>query len=189
MKVAVLCEFSGIVRDAFRNQGHEAISCDLLPTQSPGPHVQGDCFNYDWSDYDLLICHPPCTYLCNSGVRWLIDNPTRKNSMIEAAIFFKKLLEYNVPRICIENPIPHHYALEIIGIKYTQIVQPWQFGHGETKATCLWLKGLPKLTPTNVVNGREPKVHMTPPSKDRWKIRSLTYTGIAEAMATQWSNL
>ena len=143
--------------------------------------------------WDLMIAHPPCTYLCNSGVRWLTeDGPghngyIRRTMMREGAEFFKALLNADIPHIAIENPIPHRYALQIIGRKYDQIIQPWQHGHGETKATCLWLKNLPKLKPTNIVEGREGKVWKMPPSPDRWKERSRTYTGIAEAMADQWT--
>ena len=192
MKVGVLCEYSGIVRDAFLRRGHDAISCDLLPSDSSfGPHIKGDCLIQDWSSYDLIICFPPCTYLCNSGVRWLGGSgPTRNQerwaNMYNAAQFFKRLLELPVPRIAVENPIMHKYGRELIGHDYSQIIQPWQFGHGETKATCLWLKNLPPLRPTNIVAGREGRIHNLPPSADRGKIRSKTYLGIANAMAEQW---
>lgn len=211
LKVLVACEYSGIVRDAFIARGHDAMSCDLLPTDSPGPHYQGDIFDIIDEDWDLMIAHPPCTYLTNAGVRHLHENVTSKNgvrakvygkarmdAMVEAANFFNRLLTCNIPKICVENPIPHKYARAIIG-EYNQIIQPWQFGHKETKATCLWLKGLVNLKPTNIV-GPPPKskdmtpeekrswhrIHMTAPSKDRWKIRSTTYKGIAEAFANQW---
>jgi len=186
MKVLVACEFSGTVRDAFIKQGHDAISCDLLPTDKEGPHYQGDVFDIINDGFDLMIAHPPCTYLCNSGVCWLHKDKSRWDKMREGALFFKKLLEADIPKICIENPIMHKYAKEIIGVKQTQIVQPWHFGHGETKATCLWLKGLPELKPTKIVEGRLQRLHYLPPSKDRWKLRSTTYQGIAEAMADQW---
>ena len=186
MKVGVLCEYSGVVRDAFLRMGHDAISCDLLPTDSPGPHIQGDCFSVDWSDYDLLICHPPCTYLCNSGVSWLHRQEGRWDKMTDGAKFFRKMLDLPCPKVCVENPIMHKYAVEIVGRRQDQVVQPWMFGHGETKATCLWLKGLDLLVPTDVVEGREQRIHRLPPSKDRWKLRSTTYQGIAEAMAEQW---
>lgn len=194
MKVAILCEYSGVVRDAFLRRGHDAISCDLIPTESPGPHIVGDCLLQDWGGYDLLICHPPCTFLCNSGVRWLggsglTRNQQRWANMYGAAQFFKCLLELSVPRIAIENPIMHKYATDLIGRKYDQIIQPWQFGHGETKATCLWLKNLPPLQPTNIVEGRVGRIHNLPPSEDRGKIRSKTYFGIAEAFASQWGGL
>lgn len=187
MKVLIACEFSGTVRDAFMAQGHDAISCDLLPSESPGPHIQCDIMNVDLSKYDLMIAHPPCTYLCNSGVVWLHRDKSRWDKMREAAKFFKYLLDAPVKHIAVENPIMHKYAVEIIGRRQDQVIQPWQFGHGETKATCLWLKNLPKLKPTNIVEGREQRLHKLPPSKDRWKLRSMTYKGIAEAMAKQWS--
>lgn len=187
MKVAVLCEFSGTVRDAFIRRGHEAVSYDLLPTESPGPHVQGDVRNSDLSWADLVIAHPTCTRLCNSGVCWL----ERRNlwaDMKEAAEFFVWCMAQGKRNAC-ENPIMHKYAVAIVGRKADQLVQPWQFGHGETKATGLWLRGLPKLRPTNVVEGREQRLHRLPPSPTRWKERSKTYQGIAEAMADQWGSL
>lgn len=193
MRVLVACEFSGIVRDAFIARGHEAISCDLLPTERPGPHHEGDLFGYLYRhghQFDLMIAHPPCTYLANSGVRWLYEQPDRWTRMRDAALDFTILLEYPViPRIAVENPIMHRYAREIIGRRQDQIIQPWQFGHGETKATGLWLKGLPKLTPTNIVDGRTPRVHHASPGPDRWKERSRTLQGIADAMADQWGSL
>jgi len=187
MKVLIACEYSGRVRDAFIKLGHKAISCDLLPTDSPGPHYQGDVFDIIDNDFDLMIAHPPCTYLCNSGVRWLTGNTERKKQMAAGACFFRELLECDIPKICIENPIMHKYAVEIIGRRQDQIIQPWQFGHGETKATCLWLKGLPHLKPSKIVEGRKQRVHQLPPSKERSKLRSLTYQGIANAIAKQWS--
>jgi hypothetical protein len=192
MKVAVICEFSGTVRDAFIRAGHEAISFDLLPTEQPGPHRQGDVMELPleyWKQFDLAICYPECTYLANSGVRWLIDNKERINKMYKAADFFKYMLNLPINKICVENPIQHKYAKEAIGANYTQIIQPWQFGHGETKATCLWLKNLPKLESTNIVDGREARIHKMPPGPDRWKERSRTYKGIAKAMAEQWGRL
>jgi hypothetical protein len=186
VKVGVLCEFSGVVRNAFLRRGHDAVSCDFLPTESDGPHIMGDCLDQDWTGYDLLICHPPCTYLCNSGVRWLHTKPGRWDLMLAGAQFFRACLNLPCPKIAVENPIMHGYAVEIIGRRQDQIVQPWQFGHGETKATGLWLKGLHPLQPTRVVSGRIGKVHREPPGPDRWKRRSMTYTGIAEAMADQW---
>jgi len=190
MKVLVACEFSGVVREAFAARGHDALSCDLLPTEIPGNHYQGDVFdliNDPAYQFDLMIAHPPCTRLCNSGVCWLAKR-NLWDEMREGAEFFKKLMDADIPKIAVENPIPHHYAVDIIGRKYDQIIQPWQFGHGETKATCLWLKNLPKLIPTNIVDGREQRLHRVPPGPDRWKIRSTTYTGIAEAMADQWGD-
>lgn len=183
MKVLVACEFSGIVREAFTKRGHDAWSCDLLPTEILGNHYQADFYDVINWKWDLLIAHPPCTYLCNSGVRWLKDNYDRQRLMRMASRDFKILLNCDIEKICIENPIPHKYG-ELP--KYTQIIQPWQFGHGETKATCLWLKGLPKLQSTNIVNGRESRIHKMPPGKDRSKERSRTFKGIAEAMAEQW---
>ncbi|KKN74889.1 hypothetical protein LCGC14_0386380 [marine sediment metagenome] len=187
MKVLVACEFSGVVRDAFARRGHDAWSCDLEPSEAGGSHLQFDVRDaiLDW-DWDLMIAHPPCPYLSRSGVRWLYEQPGRWELMREAAQFFKALWEANIPKIAIENPIPHRYGIEPLAGRYSQIIQPWQFGHGEVKATCLWLKGLPLLEPTNVVDGRVPRVHYEGPGKDRWKNRSRTYYGIAEAMAEQW---
>ena len=194
MKVLIACEYSGTVRDAFIKMGHDAMSCDLLPTDSPGPHYQGDIFDIINDGWDLMIAHPPCTYLCNSGVTWLDRIEGRRDQMREGAEFFKKLLNCNIPKICIENPIMHKYAKEIIGANQSQIIQPWQFGHAESKATCLWLKGLPLLVESNNVHKEfkalpkhlAQKMHYLPPSKDRWKLRSTTYKGIADAMAAQW---
>ena len=197
MKVLIACEFSGVVREAFRKRGHNAWSCDLLPTEIPGQHLQGDIFAWiRWQPWDLMIAHPPCTYLCNSGVRWLYDGygwnmrPIRQeqrwDDMREAALFFKILLDADIPKIAVENPIPHKYAVEIIGRNYDQLIQPWQFGHGETKATCLWLKGLPPLIPTSIDPGREHRIHKMSPGPNRGMERSRTYQGIADAMASQW---
>lgn len=186
MKILVACEFSGAVRDEFIRLGHDAMSCDILPTEKPGPHYQGNLLDILGDGWDMIIAHPPCTYLANSGVRWLHTDPKRWSLLDEACELFKAILNSGIPRICIENPIPHKYAVERIGEKYTQIIHPWQHGHGESKATCLWLKGLDPLTPSNVVEGREQRVWKLPPSKDRWKERSRTYQGIATAMAEQW---
>ncbi len=193
MKVLIACEFSGIVRDAFIAKGHDAISCDLLPTERPGPHIQGDVLKYlkpdhwdmNFDRWDLMIAHPPCTRLCNSGVRWL-DERNLWGDMEKAAQFFRRLLEADIPHIAIENPIPHRYAVKEIGRTYDQIIQPWQFGHPETKATCLWLKGLRKLGTTKLVAGREGRIWKMSPGKDRAKLRSVTLPGIADAMAEQW---
>ena len=180
MKVLVACEYSGRVRDAFAARGHYALSCDLLPTEVPGNHYKGpveDLLNQHW---DLMICHPPCTHLAVSGARWFKDKQTEQAAALD---FVRLLLNAPVERIALENPV------SIISSrirKPDQIIQPWQFGHGETKATCLWLKNLPKLVPTNVVDGRENKVHRMSPGPDRWKERSRTYQGIANAMAEQW---
>lgn len=180
MKVLVACEYSGTVRDAFIRAGHDAMSCDILPTDSHGPHYQGDVRDILGDGWDLMIAHPPCTHLAVSGARWFKDKVTEQ---AEALDFVRLLMNAPIERIAIENPV------SIISSKIRkpeQIIQPWQFGHGETKATCLWLKNLPKLTPTNIVEGRDNRIHRMPPSPDRWKLRSTTYTGIAQAMAQQW---
>lgn len=197
MRVLVACEYSGRVRDAFLEHGHDAMSCDLLPTDSDGPHYQGSLFDLDLTQFDLMIAHPPCTYLTNAGVTWLHRDPTRWQKLDEGAAFFKMLLDAPIPKICIENPIMHKYAKERIGgVKQSQVVQPWMFGHMEQKATCLWLKGLPILQPTNNVksdmmklpDNERQRLHYLPPSVDRWKLRSTTYQGIADAMANQWGS-
>ena len=180
MKVLVACEYSGVVRDAFAAKGHYAMSCDLLPSETAGPHYQGDIRDILFNTWDLMIAHPPCTHLSVSGARWFKD---KLPEQAEALDFVRLLLEAPIARIALENPI------SIISSrirKPDQIIQPWQYGHGETKATCLWLKGLPPLVPTDVVEGREARVHKMPPSPDRWKERSRTFTGIAAAMADQW---
>lgn len=183
MRVLVACEFSGRVREAFRKQGHDAWSCDLLPAEDKSKyHLQGDVFNainygFPW---DLMVAHPPCTHLAVSGARWFKDKVEEQKEALE---FVRKLMDAPIEKIAIENPI------SIISSKIRkpdQIIQPWMFGHGETKATCLWLKNLPKLTPTNIVDGRFPAVHKMSPGPDRWKDRSRTYLGIAEAMGQQW---
>jgi hypothetical protein len=186
MKILIACEFSGVVREAFRKLGHDAWSCDLLPTEIPGQHYKGDVRDILNDYWDLMIFHAPCTRLCNSGVRWLHER-NLWSDMREAAEFFKLLLNANIPLIAGENPIPHKYAVKIIGRNYDQLIQPWQFGHGEQKATCLWLKGLPKLIPTNIVSGREQRIHKMSPGQNRGMERSRTYQGIADAMASQWS--
>jgi hypothetical protein len=196
VRVLVACEYSGIVRDAFLARGHDAWSCDLLPTERPGPHYQRDVREVLMAkqSWDLMVAHPPCTFLSNSGVKWLytggkatngIDH-TRWELMKEAAEFFHYLWIQPIPKICIENPIMHGYGKTLIGVGQSQVFQPWQFGHGEVKATCLWLKGLPPLTPTNIVGGRTPRVHYASPGPDRWKERSRTLRGPADAMASQW---
>lgn len=184
MNVLIACEYSGVVRDAFTRRGHFAMSCDLLPSESPGNHHQGDCFDLDWSQFDLVIAHPPCTALCVSGNRHYAGTVEREH----AAEFVKRMWEQPVERLCIENPVGVLNRL-LPDLPKPQYVQPWQFGHGETKKTGLWLRGLPTLTPTNVVTGREQRIWKLPPSADRWKIRSRTYEGIAEAMAEQWGSL
>ena len=182
MRVLVACEYSGIVRDAFAAFGHDAWSCDLLPTERLGNHIHGDVLQHLHRNWDMMIAHPPCTHLAVSGARWFKD---KQREQADALDFVRRLLDAPIPRIALENPI------SIISSrirKPDQIIQPWQFGHGETKATCLWLKNLPKLVPTNIVEGREARIHKMPPGPDRWKERSRTFTGIATAMATQWSN-
>jgi len=207
LRVLVGCEYSGTVRDAFLALGHDAMSCDLLPSDAGGPHYQGDIFDIIDDGWDIGIFHPPCTYLTNAGVRWLhehvqsrrgkkpvISGAVRWDYMREGAEFFKKLLNCSIPRVAVENPIPHKYAVEIIGRKYDQVVQPWMFGHTERKATCFWLRGLPKLVETNNVKAQmlllpkkeQQRLHYLPPSADRWKLRSKTFEGIALAMAAQW---
>lgn len=188
MRVLVACEYSGIVRDAFTAQGHHAMSADLLPTESPGPHYQGDVLDVLGDGWDLMVAHPPCTYLANSGVRWLHERPERWAKLDDGAAFFRALLDAPVPRIAVENPVPHKYAVERIGRKYDQTIQPYEFGHPESKRTCLWLEGLPPLVPTNVVNGREQRVWKMAPGPDRQKERSRFYSGIAQAMAGQWTD-
>jgi len=193
MKLAIIGEFSGRVRDAFRRRGHDAVSFDLLPSESDGPHVVGDVRDQDLGGFDGFICFPPCTYLCNSGVRWLYSkegtfNLDRWEKMEEATWFFLWCLD--LPGlVCCENPVMHKWAKERVRCSPTQIIHPWQFGHGETKATCLWLRGFPPLQPTNIVQGRHGRVHREPPGPDRWKRRSVTYQGIADAMAEQWGGV
>lgn len=194
MRVIVACEFSGIVREAFKKKGHDAWSCDLLSTEIPGKHIKHDILDIIYQNereinfkdvphsFDLMIAHPPCTHLAVSGARWFKQ---RQKEQKEAIEFFMSLVNAPIDKICIENPI------SIMSTKYRkpdQIVQPWMFGHGETKSTCLWLKNLPKLIPTKIVSGREGRVWKEPPSKNRWKKRSRTYTGIAEAMGKQWGD-
>lgn len=205
MKVLVACEYSGVVRDAFLKLGHDAWSCDTLPSDTEpmgiGRHLQGDVRwwldNPRWN-WDLMIAHPPCTYLANSGVCHLHTDERRWAKLDEGAAFFKELLDAPIDKICAENPIMHKYARERIGgTKYAQIIQPWMFGHPEKKATCLWLKNLPKLEETNNVKAymetlpknQQQRLHYLPPSKDRWKLRSTTFQGIADAMADQWGHL
>ena len=183
MKILIACEYSGTVRDAFLAAGHYSKSCDLLPTDSPGPHYQGDVFDIIDEGWDMMIAHPPCTHLAVSGARWFSEKQQEQEQALE---FVRRLMLAPIPRIAIENPV------SIISSrikKPDQIIQPWQFGHGETKATCLWLKNLPKLNATNIVEGREQRIWKLPPSEDRWKIRSKTFDGIAQAMASQWGVL
>jgi hypothetical protein len=188
LKVAILCEFSGIVRDEFIKAGHDAISCDLEPSEKPGPHIRGDLRDYNWSGYDLIIAHPPCTYLSNAGVQYLYKQKDRWKKMKKAVKFFKWIWNLSVNKMCIENPVPHRY---VNICKYTQIIQPYQFGHNKSKRTCLWLKNLPLLLSTNIVDkgefykcgngGTNPKWYSTSS-----KNRSRFFPGIAKAMAEQW---
>ena len=186
MRVLVACEYSGRVREAFLKRGHIAYSCDLLPSEDNSPmHIQGDVLAVLEQGWDLMIAHPPCTDLAVSGARHFAAK-IADGRQGRALDFVRALLNAPIPRIALENPI------SVISSKIRkpdQIIQPWQFGHGETKATCLWLKNLPKITPTNVVEGRVQRVHLMPPSPDRWKERSRTYQGIADAMAQQWGGL
>jgi hypothetical protein len=182
VKVLIACEYSGTVRDAFLARGHDAISCDLLPTDSPGPHYQGDVFDIINDGWDLMIAHPPCTHLAVSGARHF-EQKRKDGRQQEAIDFFMRLANCGIPKYAIENPV---CIMSTKWRKPDQIIQPWQFGHGETKATCLWLKGLSKLTPTNIVEGREQRIWKVPPGPNQWKIRSTTFQGIANAMAEQW---
>lgn len=197
MLVLVACEYSATVRDAFRALGHDAWSCDILPTDGdPAWHIQGDAIQAVHSrPWDLLIAHPPCTYMTNSGVTWLHKDPSRWQKLDEAAKFFMDFWNAPVPRVAIENPVMHKYAKERIGgMRQTQTIQPYMFGHMEQKATCLWLRGLEPLKPTSdlkaetkaLPDSQRQRLHYLPPSADRWKLRSKTYQGIADAMAAQW---
>ena len=180
MRVLVACEFSGRVRDAFLAKGHDAISCDLLPTECTGPHIQDNVLNILNDKWDLIIAHPPCTHLAVSGSRWFRN---KQREQKEAIQFFMAFTKTKVKKYCIENPVG---IISTVWRKPDQYIQPWQFGHGETKKTGLWIKGLSLLKPTNIVSGREPRIHKLPPSKNRGKLRSITYKGIANAMAEQW---
>ena len=183
MKVLVACEYSGIVRDAFAAKGHDAWSCDILPTESQGNHLEGDVLEHLDKGWDLMIAHPPCTHLAVSGARWFTEGKKPWSLQEEALDFVRKLLDAPIHKIALENPI------SVISTKIkkpTQIIQPYQFGHGERKSICLWLNNLPKLKSTDNVDGREQRIWKMPPSKNRSKLRSLFYTGIAEAMADQW---
>lgn len=191
MRVLVACECSGRVRNAFLAKGHDAWSCDLMSGRDPthGRHIQGDVTPLLAERWDLVIAHPPCTFLTNAGVRWLKENPKRWRDMEAGAALFLACLNANAPKVCVENPIMHGHAMRIIGERHAQVIQPWMFGHPETKATCLWLKGLPLLKPTLVVDGRDARIHrMTPMGVKgmRGWLRSITYQGIADAMAEQW---
>lgn len=195
MRVLVACEYSGTVRDAFTARGHEAMSCDLLPTETPGPHYQGDVMDVLDDGWDLMVAHPPCTYLSNSGAHWLHRQEGRWPLMEDGAHFFRSLLHAPIAKVAVENPVMHKYAVSIIGERQTQCIQPYQFGHPESKRTCLWLRGLWPLQPTEVLekpasghwdNQTPSGQNRLGPSPDRWKVRSATYQGIADAMADQW---
>ncbi len=197
-RVLVACEFSGTVRNAFLDRGYDAWSCDLLPAEDgSNRHIRGDARNFLYDDWDLLIvAHPPCTRLCNSGVRWLTKPPKGKTledmwrDLDEGASLFSAFLNAPIERICIENPVMHRHAkAKIVNyVEFAQSVQPWQFGHPEIKRTCFWLKNLPPLAPTNIVEGRIARVHRMPPGPERGKERSRFFTGIARAMASQWGD-
>lgn len=182
MKILIACEFSGTVRDAFLAKGHQAMSCDLLPTEKPGPHYQGDVLDILGEGWDMMIAHPPCTHLAVSGASHF---HRKEREQKEALEFFLKLLQAPIPRICCENPVS---VVATYIREPDQIIQPWMFGHGEMKTTCLWLDNLLPLKPTNIVEGREGRILALSPSEDRWKERSRTYQGIADAMADQWGD-
>lgn len=202
MKILIACEYSGTVRDAFRALGHDAVSCDLLPTDKPGPHYQGDVSDIIGNGWDMMIAHPPCTYLCSSGLHWNKKRPERAAKTEEALRFVEFLMNAPIPRIAIENPIG---CISTRICKYDQVIQPYDFGDDASKQTCLWLKNLPKLVPTKRIAGRMVVTpsgktierwsnqcdnygqDKTSPGPDRWKIRSTTYQGIADAMAAQWT--
>lgn len=184
MKILVACEFSGTVRDAFAAKGHDAWSCDILPSEKPGNHYQCDVRDVIGNGWDMMVAFPPCTYLCSSGMHWTTRGLRDPKLTDDAIDFVRMLLNAPIERIALENPVG---AISTRIRKPDQIIQPWMFGHGETKATCLWLKNLPKLQQTDIVKGREQRIWKTPPGKDRWMIRSKTYSGVAQAMAEQWT--
>jgi len=190
-RILIACEYSGRVRDAFRALGHDAVSCDLLPSEAPGPHIQGDVTDLLREPWDLVIAHPPCTYLANSGVRWRVER-REWEQVREAAEFFLCCYHANAPMVAVENPVMHSYGREAIGgIRHSFTIQPWQFGNPYKKRTCFWTRGLPPLTPTSdmTADDAEAACHKAPPSPDRWKDRSRTYPGIAQAIAEQWGAL
>lgn len=198
MRVLIACEFSGIVRRAFADRGHDAWSCDLLPAEDgSNRHLIGDARDHLHDGWDLLmVAHPPCTRLCNSGVRWLSVPPAGRTSealwaeLDTGAALFSAFWNAPIERIAVENPVMHKHAKQRIQNyqEPAQSIQPWQHGHGETKRTCLWLKNLPTLVPTNIVAGRSARVHRTPPGPNRWRERSRFFTGVAQAMASQWGD-
>ena len=198
MRILIGCESSGIVRNAFCARGHDAASCDLLESETPGEHFKQDVLPLTELQWDLMIAHPPCTFLCNSGVRWLapggVLDSERYQKMKLACDFFAALYWSNIPIICIENPVMHHYAVDYLFStwkipRYSQSIHPYEHGEPETKRTCFWLRGLPLLRPSNPVSGRTPRVHHASPGPERWKERSRTLPGIAAAMASQWGNI
>ena len=191
MTILVACEYSGRVRDALIAQGLDAVSCDLLPTEAPGPHIVGDVTEILREPWSMVIAHPPCTYLANSGVRWLHERPERWPLMRDGAAFFLACLNANAPRVAVENPVMHRYAREIVGRRADFSVQPWQHGDPAKKRTCFWTRGLPPLRPTSAMTSNEARAdcHLAPPGPDRWKDRSRTYPGIARAIAEQWGPL
>lgn len=182
LKVLIACEYSGVVRDAFIARGHDAISCDFLPTEVPGPHYRGDCFDLDWSEFHLVVAHPPCTALCVSGNRHYAGTQAR----LDGAEFIRRMWHQPVFRLAIENPVGVINQL-LPELPRPQYIEPWQFGHEEMKKTGLWLRNLPPLKPTRIVGERKQRMWSVPATKNRWKIRSKTYKGIAKAMADQWS--
>ena len=199
MKILIACEFTQIITNEFRERGHDAYSCDIIPTEgNPDFHIQDNVLRHLNENWDMMIAHPPCTFLCNSGVHWLSKDPDRWDKLQLAAEFFNRLAEAPISKICIENPIPHKYAKQKLKSKYRQIIQPYQYGHGEQKATCLWLKNLPMLHHTsntydwdnlqykNIITERKQRIANISPGPNRSKERSRTYTGIAKAMALQW---
>ena len=194
LRVLIGGEYSGIERDAFIAAGHDAISCDYLPTERPGPHYQGDMRDIIGNGFDLAIFHPTCQYLANSGVQHLYKQPLRWQHMIEAAVFFRELLNAPIPKVCVENPIMHKWARQIVGVRQTQVIQPWMHGVPEKKAIALWLRGLSPLVPTNDVRKlmatlpikEQQRVFYASPGPERWKVRSTSFDGVAKAMATQW---
>lgn len=197
-RVLIACEYSGVTRDAFLSAGFDAISCDVLPTEAPGPHYQGDVRDLMGQEWDLVIAHPPCTYLAKSGVRWLYEHHDRWQNMITGAVFFRDMFRFQTRYLCVENPVMHHWATDVHGEgKWAQTIQPYQFGHPETKRICYWLRGLPLLVDTENVKAemltlpksQSDRIHYAAPGADRWKVRSTSYPGIAEAMAVQWGPL
>lgn len=194
MRVLIACEFSGIVREAFKKNGHDAWSCDFLPTEIPGQHIQDNVLNHLNKEWDMMIAHPPCTYIANSGARWLYEKPGRWEKLSEATAFFKTLLNAPIKHIAIENPLPHKWGAEQIGVKYSQKIQPFQFGEKQKKGICLWLRNLSLLQPTDILAPPKDKeklkawerVWREPPGINQWKNRSRFFPKVAEAMANQW---